>query len=54
MTINDSIKYLVDKALTIGYSEREIEMLTYDLKEILYGLPDTDQDTLDELFEEMF
>lgn len=54
MTLTDSIKYIVDKALTAGYSEHQIEMLAFDLKEILYGLEETDRDTLDELYEELF
>lgn len=54
MTMNDSIKYIVDKAMSNGYSEREIQMLAYDLKELLYDLEEHDTESLDKLYEELF
>jgi hypothetical protein len=54
MTMNDSIKYIVDKAMSNGYSGREIEMLAFDLKELLYNLEEHDEQSLEQLYEELF
>ena len=54
MTTQESMKYLIDKALKYGYTERQIAAFAFEVQEKIAEMPITDQEELDQLFEELF
>ena len=54
MTTQESLKYLIDKALKYGYTERQIAAFAYEVQEKIAEMPITDQEELDQLFEGLF
>lgn len=54
MTTQESLKYLIDKALKYGYTERQIAAFAYEVQEKIAEIPVTDKEELDELFDQIF
>ena len=53
MKIDQAVNYIKDEAKGLGYSTFELDLLIPDLREMLYKLPTTDKDDVDQLIEEM-
>lgn len=53
MTLDQAVEYVKDEAKGLGYSTFELDLLIPDLRELLYNLPTTDKDDVDQLIEEM-
>lgn len=53
MTLDEAIKYVNDVAKSYGYTHHQLTMLAPDLREMLYQLPNTDKDDLDNFIEEL-
>lgn len=54
MKTDEALSYLIAKALDSGYDMYAVNCFRFELRERLNEMPDTDKDTLDELFEEIF
>ena len=54
MTTQESLKYLIDKALKYGYTERQIKCFEWELKERLNSMEETDEEDILKLFDEIF
>lgn len=52
MTLDQAVEYIKDVAKSLGYSHHELELLVPDLREMLYSLPSTDKDVVDQLIED--
>lgn len=53
MRIDVALQYVLDEARKVGYDEREIEVMTPEVKEKLYDLENCDIDEVNELIEEI-
>ena len=54
MTIQQSLDYLIARALDSGYTPDSIKCFKDELRERLNDMPVTDKEELDELFEILF
>lgn len=54
MTTQQSLQYLINRALEEGYCESQISPFVLELKERIEQLEDWDVETLDELYWEIF
>ena len=54
MTIQQSLDYLIARALDSGYTPDSIKCFKEELRERLNEMPVTDKEELDELFEILF
>ena len=54
MTVQQSPDYLIARALDSGYTPYSIKCFKEELRELLNEMEDTDKDTLDSLFDEIF
>lgn len=53
MTLDQAVEYVKDEAKGLGYSTFELDLMIPDLREMLYSLPTTDKDDVDQLIEEL-
>lgn len=54
MTVQQSLDYLIARALDSGYTPESIKCFKEELRERLNEMPITDKEELDELFETIF
>lgn len=54
MTTQQSLQYLINRALEEGYCENQISPFVLELKERIEQLEDWDVETLNNLYEELF
>lgn len=54
MTLQQSLDYLIARALDSGYTPDSIKCFKEELRERLNEMPITDKEELDELFEILF
>ena len=54
MKTDEALSYLIVKALDCGYDMNQINCFRFELRERLNDMPVTDQEELDQLFEELF
>lgn len=54
MTTQQSLQYLINRALESGYCEHQLSPFTSEIKERIEQLEDWDIASLDELFNEIF
>ena len=54
MTLQQSLDYLIARALDSGYTPESIKSFKEELRERLNEMPVTDKEELDELFLEIF
>ena len=54
MTTQESLKYIIKKAKKSGYTDCQIAAFAYEVQEKIAEMPITDQEELDQLFEELF
>lgn len=54
MTVQQSLDYLIARALDSGYTPDSIKCFKEELRERLNEMPITDKEELDELFDEIF
>lgn len=54
MTVQQSLEYLIARALDSGYTPESIKCFREELRERLNEMPVTDKEELDELFETIF
>lgn len=54
MNTKESLNYLIQKALDFGYTEQMITPFIFELKERLNSMPETDEEDLNKLFDEIF
>ena len=54
MTVQQSLDYLIDRALDSGYTPDSIKCFKEELRERLNEMPVTDNEELDELFDQIF
>ncbi|MNC02958.1 hypothetical protein D3C75_503480 [compost metagenome] len=53
MTLDQAVEYVKDVAKSLGYKTFELDLMIPDLREMLYALPTTDKDDVDQLIEDL-
>ena len=54
MKNKEALSYIIKKAKKFGYTDCQIAAFTYEVQEKIAEMPETDEDELDQLFEELF
>lgn len=54
MTTQQSLQYLINRALELGYCESQISPFVFEIKERIEQLEDWDMESLNELFNQIF
>lgn len=54
MTTQKALSFLINKALELGYDENQINPFIFEIKEKIEQLEDWDEESLEELFNEIF
>lgn len=52
MTLDQAVEYVVGEAKALGYSHHELQLLVPDLREMLFSLPSTEKDMIDQFIED--
>lgn len=50
----EAFSYLIKKAKKFGYTDCQIAAFAYEVQEKIAEMPETDEEELDQLFEELF
>ena len=54
MRNKEAFSYIIKKAKKFGYTDYQIAAFAYEVQEKIAEMPETDEDELDQLFEELF
>lgn len=54
MKLLDAVQYISNKALDAGYTQKQIDMFTWEVTELVNQIEDCSVEELDKLFEELF
>ena len=54
MRNKQALEYIIKKAKKFGYTDYQIAAFAYEVQEKIAEMPITDQEELDQLFEELF
>ncbi len=54
MTTQKALSFLINKALELGYDEKQLNPFIFEIKEKIEQLEDWDEESLEALFDEIF
>ena len=54
MRNKEALSYIIKKAKKSGYTDCQIAAFAYEVQEKVAEMPETDEEELDQLFEELF
>ena len=54
MKNKQALNYIIKKAKKFGYTDCQIAAFVYEVQEKIAEMPETDEEELDQLFEELF
>lgn len=54
MKLEDAVLYVANKAVTNGYTEKQISLFIWEVTDKVNSLPDCSIDELDKLHDELF
>lgn len=54
MKLDDAVLYVSNKALTNGYTEKQISLFIWEVADMIHNLADCSVEELDRVYEELF
>lgn len=54
MKLEDAVLYVANKAVTNGYTEKQISLFIWEVADMIHNLADCTVEELDRIYEELF